>query len=97
MAIYSSFFLCDSTELPRLFRGWRPPRTEPVVRDVKNPYTGEVRQISTREPDWSDSDHESINLDYRVVAIEGDYYQYLETRLPDEVRALRWRRFAGHS
>lgn len=87
MAIYSTFFLCDRETLPLLFPGWRPPRDVPVVREVKNPFTGEMTRVSSREPDWPDDASDTPLSDgYQLIRIEGNYEQYLEARLAPEIR-----------
>lgn len=87
MAIYSTFFLCEPDALSCLFPAWRAPRAEPVVREVKNPFTGKVTQVTSREPDWPDgTSEEPFDREYQVIAIEGDYEEYLEARLPPGVR-----------
>lgn len=88
MAIYSTFFLCDRDKLSGMFPSWRAPLAEPVVRELKNPFTGALTRVSSREPDWPDEAVENFHgQDYRVVSIQGDYRDYLEGRLPPGVRA----------
>jgi len=86
MAIYTTFFLCKPKELLRGFPGWRLPLAKPVRREVRNPFTGETMVIETREPDWPEGAGEGPEREYRVVAIEGRYEDYLEGRLPPVVR-----------
>lgn len=88
MAIYSTFFVCDPQKLSSLFPGWQPPLREPVVREFKNPFTGQVTRISTREPDWPDDIEDEPQDTYQVPrSIPGSYEDYLEARLPETVRA----------
>jgi hypothetical protein len=87
MAIYTTFFLCKPEELSGRFPGWRPPLPAPVRRQFKNPFTGEMSTIETREPEWPEEGQDTVERDYQVVAIEGNYEDYLEGRLPPSVRA----------
>jgi hypothetical protein len=82
MAIYTTFFLCKPKELLRGFPGWRLPLSKPVRREVRNPFTGEMMVMETQEPDWVANEDEGAEREYRVVAIEGNYEEYLEGRLP---------------
>ena len=87
MAIYSTFFLARPQELLAGFPGWKPPLAEPVVRRVKNPFTGEAMSVTSCAPDWSDLESEDPQLpEIRVVVGSGDYGAYLEGRIPDFVR-----------
>jgi hypothetical protein len=89
VAIYSTFFLCNPEELSSGFPGWRPPLAEPVRREMTNPFTGKTMTIETREPEWPDDDDEEqfANMEFAVVAIQGNYKDYLEGRLSQFVRA----------
>jgi hypothetical protein len=87
MAIYTTFFLCKPEELHGGFPGWRPPLAAPVRRQFKNPFTGELSTIETREPEWLEEGEEVFERDYQVVAAEGNYKDYLEGRLPPFIRA----------
>lgn len=69
------------------FPGWRPPLPQPVRREFKNPFTGEVSIIETREPEFINEGDEAPERHYSVTAIEGSYEEYLESRLPPFVRA----------
>jgi hypothetical protein len=86
MAIYSTFFLCKPEELPGGFPGWQLPLAQPVRREVRDPFTGEVSVIETRDPQWHDGDDEEAARDHQVVEITGRYEDYLEGRLPPFVR-----------
>jgi hypothetical protein len=86
MAIYTTFFLCKPDELPGGFPGWRLPLAQPVRREFRNPFTGELSVVETREPEWPEEAGEAPGRDYRVVAIEGSYDDDLEGRLPPFVR-----------
>jgi hypothetical protein len=91
MAVYTTFFLCKSEELPGGFPGWRLPLPQPVHREIRNPFTGETSVIETREPIWPEEASEELSRDYRVLAIEGRYEDYLEGRLPPFVhRCPHW-------
>jgi hypothetical protein len=58
-----------------------------VKRKFKNPFTGEATTVETREPEWSeDEGADPVDREYQVVAIEGDYDDYLEGRLPPFVQ-----------
>jgi hypothetical protein len=93
MAVYTTFFLCKPEELPRGFPGWRPPLPTPVRRQFKNPFTGQISTIETREPEWSDEQGDAFEREYQVVSIEGAYEDYLEGRLPPSVG--RWPHWAA--
>lgn len=88
MAIYTTLFLSQPVALPGGFPGWRLPLAQPVRREFKNPFTGKVTTIETREPEWPEQEStEAADQQYQVVAIEGSYENYLESRLPAFVRA----------
>jgi hypothetical protein len=86
MAIYTTFFLAKPDDLLSGFPGWKPPLPAPVRREIRNPFTGELLTIDTREPEWPEEKEESAGLQYRSVAIQGSYEDYLEGRLPPFVR-----------
>jgi hypothetical protein len=86
MAIYTTFFLCKPEDLPGGFPGWRLPLAKPVRREVRNPFTGEVAVVETREPEWLEEASEEPEREYQVVTIAGRYEDYLEGRLPPFVR-----------
>ncbi len=87
MAIYTTFFLCTPGELLLGFPDWRLPLPQPVRRERRNPFTGELIIVESREPEWpGDSDLEPPR-NYQVATIEGRYEDYLERRLPEFVRA----------
>jgi hypothetical protein len=81
MAIYATFFVCAPSELGGGFPGWRLRLTEPVHRKRRRPGTGEVEVVETYEPDWPDDEPGLTIPTYQVVAITGDYADYLESRL----------------
>lgn len=85
MAIYTTFFLCDPVELLDGFPGWRMPLDNPVRREVRNPFTGEMMVIESRAPEWPDSAASPV-FNYQATEIEGPYEAYLETRLPSFVQ-----------
>lgn len=88
MANYSTFFLCEPQTLWSLFPCWQPPLPEPVVREFKNPFTGQAVRISTREPDWpEDVEDEPQVASLEPLSIKGSYQDYLEARLPASVGA----------
>ena len=82
MAVYTTFFLCRPDELPGGPPGWRPPLAKPVRREFRNPFTGELSVVETREPEWPEGEGEGPEREYRVIALEGRYEDYLEGRLP---------------
>lgn len=87
MAIYSTFFVCRPDELPAGFPGWKLPLDKPVLREMRNPFTGQTTVIETREPDWPEEEMSDESLpEIQVVAIQGNYQDYLENRLPKFVR-----------
>jgi hypothetical protein len=88
VAIYSTFFLCKPEELSSGFPGWRPPLAEPVGREITNPFTGKTVTIETRAPEWPDDvDAEQFaDTEFAVVAMQGNYEDYLENRLRQFVR-----------
>jgi hypothetical protein len=86
MAIYTTFFLGRPEELLGGFPAWQLPLEKAVRREVRNPFTGEVSVIESREPDWPDHPSDETDLEARVVKIKGNYEDYLESRLPPFVR-----------
>ena len=87
MAVYTTFFLCKPEELLGGFPGWRLPLAQPVRRELRNPFTGEVSMVETREPEWPEQAEAELDRNYRVVNIEARYEDYLESRLLPFVRA----------
>jgi hypothetical protein len=86
MAIYTTFFLAHPEELRSGFPGWKPPLPAPVRREFRHPFTKELVTIETREPEWPEEEQGSATPQYRAVAIQGRYEDYLEGRLPDFVK-----------
>jgi hypothetical protein len=83
MAVYTTFFLCEPTTLVDGFPGWRVPLEEPVRREIRNPFTGELMVIQSREPEWPENNMDEVpDLNYQAITIEGSYEDYLEARLP---------------
>lgn len=88
MAIYSTFFLAEPSQLPIAFPDWKAPLPEPVTRTTVNPFTREEMTTTTREPEWDDLDPDSMEFpEPQVVAVQGDYRTYLEQRIPPFVRS----------
>src|SRR5215469_16562986 len=88
MAIYTTFFASGPDELLNGFPGWRLPLPEPVRREVYNWITKKNVTIETREPEWPmDESPASPFPSYKAVAIQGNYEDYLEGRLPGFVRS----------
>jgi hypothetical protein len=88
MAIYTTFFLCNPSELPGGFPGWRPPLPQPVKREFKSRITGQTSIIETQVPDWNDQPSEDPEAGrYVAMKIEGSYEDYLQARLPPFVRS----------
>ena len=91
MALYSTFFVCDPKAVPRGFPGWRLPLEKPVKREFVNPFTGTKCVVETREPEWPEDQPEETTFVAQVVAREGDYASYLESRLlPYVVSQPHW-------
>ena len=87
MAIYTTFFLCQTETLSGGFPGWKLPLAAPVYRKFCNPFTGEESIVETREPDWPEEAASEIESEYQVASIAGRYEDYLESRLPPFVRS----------
>jgi len=88
MAIYTTFFVCEPSELATAFPGWKLPLPQPVGRTRVNPFTSEETTVETREPEWDDVDANSLPIPEKsVVAIEGDYETYLQNRTPQFVQS----------
>jgi len=92
MAIYTTFFLARLEALAEGFPGWKPPLPAPVQREVRNPFTGKVQIVTSREPAWPEVDGAATPLPASVVVpIRGDYATVLESRLPPFVsRCAHW-------
>ncbi len=86
MAIYSTFFLAKPTQLLAAFRGWKPALPAPVCRQFRNPFTKQLVETFTREPEWSEEDSPFNPQEYRVAEIRGSYPDFLDSRLPQFVR-----------
>jgi hypothetical protein len=87
MAIYTTLFLCSPDGLIAGFPGWKPPLGQPVRREFRNPFTGTMTVIETREPEWASEDavDETISH-FREGAVHGGFKDYLESRLSPFVR-----------
>ena len=82
VAIYTTFFVCGD-DLASGFPGWKRPLPAPVTRKAWNPFTKQMMEITTTEPEWDDLDPPEVEMDSpQVVAIQGDYEAYLGARLP---------------
>jgi hypothetical protein len=86
MAIYTTVFLARPLELSAGFPGWKSPLAEPVTRTFMNPFFKTEVTVTTREPEWPESEA-FVPPEYGVVAIQGDYGDYLESRIPAFVRS----------
>jgi hypothetical protein len=86
MAIYTTLFLSQPSELPDGFPGWRLPLAQPIRRETRNPFTGRVVVIETREPEWPSDAGREQGKGPQVVVTKGSYNTYLERRLPPFVR-----------
>ena len=83
MAIYTTFFLCEPSELHQAFPGWKLPLPEPVNRTRVNPFTREEMTVETREPEWGDVDSTEMQMpEMGAAAIDGDDETYLHNRIP---------------
>ena len=88
MAIYSTFFLCDPRKLPSGFPDWKSPLPAPVTRKTLNPFTRQEVSITSCAPEWDDCDLDEMEMpEYQVVAVEGDYGEYLNGRIPTFVQS----------
>jgi hypothetical protein len=90
MGIYTTFFLCEPAGLDGGFPDWLPPLAEPVRHEVRDPFTDELLVVETRVPEWPDNQEDADaegDGEYRAIAIEGSYEDYLEDRLPSFVRS----------
>jgi hypothetical protein len=88
VAIYSTFFVAAPETLLSGFPGWKLPLDTPVKREFTD-FFGGRRIIETRAPLWEDVEADEEGLpEYRVVAIQGNYEDYLEERLPAFVREV---------
>ena len=81
---YTTFFLCQSDQLPGGFPGWKPP---PVKRTVINPFTRQEMEITTDEPEWDADPSGTPMPEFAVANIQGDYATYLENRIPRFVQS----------
>jgi len=87
MAIYTTFFVMSATALTHAFPDWKPPLPEPESRVVTT-FLG-TRTIQTREPRFESSTAPASAPKSKVV--QGDYADYLEARLPENVaKAPHW-------
>jgi hypothetical protein len=91
MAIYTTFLLAEPEEVLNGFPGWKPPLPAPVRREFRNPFTKQLVTIETCGPEWPAEEGADAMPQYRAVAIQGRYEDYLENRLPSFVRdKLHW-------
>jgi hypothetical protein len=86
VAIYTTFFLCEPSVLREGFPDWKPALAEPVRRELRNPFTGELTVIESRQPEWPDGEQDVSVPEYQAVTIDVPYEEYLEARLPAFVR-----------
>lgn len=88
MAVYSTFFTSDPSDLLSGFPDWKRPLEQPQKRIVHNPFTSAQMTIETREPEWEDVDSGDFQFpEMQVVTNQGDYGEYLEQRIPPFVRS----------
>jgi hypothetical protein len=89
VAIYTTFLLCEPHKLAEGFPGWLPPLDAPVVRTVRNPFTGAELTLETQAPDWPDTEGSDFTMPpMQVISGQGDYQTYLERRIPSFVQSL---------
>jgi hypothetical protein len=87
MAIYSTFFSCSHAELLEGFPDWRPPLAVPRKREMRNPFTKRISIVETYEPEWPEEKAPvETSFARRVIAVSGNYADYLEGRLPPFVQ-----------
>ena len=86
MAIYTTFFLARPEELISGFPGWKLPLPVPVRREFRNWFTKQTVTVDTREPEWPEEERQNETPQFRAVAIQGRYEDYLENRLPPFIR-----------
>lgn len=86
MAVYATFFLSEAEKLAAGFPNWKLPLPQPVRRETRNPFTGEPTVVESREPDWPEYEQD-FAPEFDAIAIEGNYGDYLESRLPAFVRS----------
>ena len=82
MAVYTTFFLARPEELSNGFPGWKLPLPAPVRREFRDWFTKQTVTVETREPEWPEEEQQNEMPQYRAVAIQGRYENYLEDRLP---------------
>jgi hypothetical protein len=87
MAVYTTFFAATVSELEAAFPAWKKPLPKPVKRTTVNPFT--------KKPHTCDSwEHEEVlgqqvpAAKPRVIAMRGDYQDYLRQRLPARLERL---------
>jgi hypothetical protein len=87
MAIYTTFFLANPSELLAGFPGWKSPLPAPVLRQFRNPFTKQLVSTLTRKPEWPNEENRTVTPQFRAATIQGRYEDHLEARLPQFVRA----------
>jgi len=87
MAIYTTFFLANPSELLAGFPEWKEPLPAPVLRQFRNPFTKQLVSTLTRKPEWPDEENQAVSPQFRAATIQGRYEDHLEARLPQFVRA----------
>jgi hypothetical protein len=58
MSILTDYFIADPQQLAIVFAGWLTVVNEPVVREVKNPFTGQTQRVKEWPPGKPVSDDE---------------------------------------
>jgi hypothetical protein len=58
MSILTDYFIADAQQLAMVFAGWLTVANEPVVREVKNPFTGQTQRVKEWPPGRPVSDDE---------------------------------------
>jgi hypothetical protein len=85
MAVYTTFFAAQPSDLAGAFPGWRQPLPSPVKRTRVNPFTKKPQTYDSWEPeDIEPGPARAANP--RVVPIRDDYQTYLRERLPAAMR-----------
>jgi hypothetical protein len=85
MAVYTTFFAAQPSELAGALPGWRQPLPSPVKRTRVNPFTRQPQTYESWEPEHIEPRPTPL-ANPRVIEMRGDYPTYLRERLPAGMR-----------
>src|SRR5580704_114613 len=50
MGVLTDYFVADNEQLAIVFAGWNTVADKPIIREVKNPFTGKLQRVEEWRP-----------------------------------------------